>query len=190
MAALEKATNVGVTIDLWSTRQKSYLGETIHWFDESLNRKSACLAIRRVKGSHTFDVLGRVIEEIHLQFNIVKKLSVETTDNGSNFLKAFREFGSGLKAPTDEQLPDSDSDSNNEDDIIYISLGDIFDEFDYQEGGVNQSVNARNNNNEQDRFEGHNSSLQPLLPPTTRCACHLLNLVSKTDVEKIKNHRF
>ncbi len=48
--ALRKYTDAATTIDAWTFRQRSYLGETKHWFDSvSLKRKSACLAIRRIK---------------------------------------------------------------------------------------------------------------------------------------------
>ncbi|XP_045026739.1 uncharacterized protein LOC116918768 [Daphnia magna] len=52
--ALSKSTDAATTIDAWTSRRKSYLGETIHWFDgESLKQRSACLGIRRIKGRHT-----------------------------------------------------------------------------------------------------------------------------------------
>ena len=56
--ALGKCTDAATTIDAWTCRRRSYLGETIHWFDsDSLKRKSVCLAIRRIKGRHTYHVL-------------------------------------------------------------------------------------------------------------------------------------
>lgn len=91
---LENSTDASTTIDAWTCRRKSYLGETIHWFTEgSFQRKNACLAIRRVKGSHTFDVLAKLIEDIHVEFAVTEKLRGSTTDNGSNFCKCFRERG-------------------------------------------------------------------------------------------------
>lgn len=192
-AALEKATDVGVTLDLWSTRGKSYLGETIHWFDDTLNRQSACLTIQRVKGSHTYDVLGRIIEDIHVHFNILRKLTMATTDNGSNFLKAFRKFGTS-KAPTNDQLSelDTDTEGEEEDDFVYISLGDIFDANDSTNNSI--ALDEVNGDNDAVSMNGRTNpapaTIPPSLPPHTRCACHLLNLVSKVDVEKIKNQRF
>jgi hypothetical protein len=113
-------------MDCWTSRRKSYLGmcqtpwilnikhfwyvlkifsgETVHWFDQNLCRKSACLAIRRIKGSHTYDVLADLIETLHTEFNITHKVKVAPTDNGSNFLKAFRVIGASSTAPSDEDL--------------------------------------------------------------------------------------
>lgn len=91
---LQKSTDASTTIDAWTSRRRSYLGETIHWYDKgSLQRSNACLAIRRVKGSHTYDVLAKLIEDIHVEFLVTSKLRASTTDSGSNFCKCFRERG-------------------------------------------------------------------------------------------------
>ena len=79
---LERADEVGVTIDLWSKHNKAYLGETVHWYRQNLERFSACLAVRRVECSHTYDVIAKAIEQIHTQFKLTKKAVVATTDNG------------------------------------------------------------------------------------------------------------
>ena len=59
----------------------------------------------------------------------------------------------------DEDFSDSESD---DDDMIFIDLGEIL-------GSRSRSTGSR----------------QITLPVHRRCACHLLNLVSKVDVEKI-----
>ncbi|CAB0028052.1 unnamed protein product [Trichogramma brassicae] len=56
-------------------------------------RKSAALCCKRFPGSHTFDAVADMLESLHLQFNLTTDKVVGTvTDNGSNFVKAFREF--------------------------------------------------------------------------------------------------
>ena len=164
--ALEKADEVCVTIDFWSKNNKAYLGETVHWYGPDLERYSACIAVKRVKGSHTYDVIAKEIEQINAQFRITKKAVVATTDNGSNFVKAFVELGVGSKAPRDSDFSDSDSESEA-DPLIYIPVGDIF-------------YYGRSNDDD----------LEISLPYHIRCACHTLNLVSRVDVKKITDKKF
>lgn len=64
---------------------------TCHWIDKAtLNRKKSVLACRRLIGSHKYDAIAKVIDEIHTEFKIEQKVKTTTTDNGSNFVKAFR----------------------------------------------------------------------------------------------------
>ena len=61
---------------------------TVHWIDgDNMQRKKAC---RRLKGRYTYDVLANTIQKIHWEFEIDGKVCMTTTDNGSNFVKAFR----------------------------------------------------------------------------------------------------
>jgi hypothetical protein len=86
--------HVATTKDCWSARQRSYLGVTCDWIDQtSLERQSAALACKRLRGSHTFDDLARALEEIHSEYNIREKITRMTTDKDSNLLKAFRVYG-------------------------------------------------------------------------------------------------
>lgn len=82
------------TADVWSTKHKSFFGYTCHWLDESFGRNSMVLACKRFSGSHTYDRISDFILKIHAKFGLNCNNVVATvTDNGSNFLKAFREFG-------------------------------------------------------------------------------------------------
>jgi hypothetical protein len=50
---------------------------TCHWINpESLERESCLLAIRRLKGSHTYDLLAKTMESI-LNLIFVIKLSIQ-----------------------------------------------------------------------------------------------------------------
>lgn len=90
---LKDADWVCTTADAWSTRRKSYIGVTAHWLSEDLKRKSACLAVKRIRGKATYDVIAKLLEDIHDDFDITRKLTATITDNGSNFIKAFKVFG-------------------------------------------------------------------------------------------------
>lgn len=64
---------------------------TIHWIDsETLKRESAALACRRIKGRHTYDVLTKIMSDVFRDYGITNKVTRVVTDNGSNFIKAFR----------------------------------------------------------------------------------------------------
>lgn len=91
---LMKQTHVCTTADLWSSRGKSYIGVTCHWLHTTtLVRQSICLAIRRVIGRHTYNVIASYLENIHAEFGIENKTAITITDSGSNMVKAFRLFG-------------------------------------------------------------------------------------------------
>jgi hypothetical protein len=55
-------------------------------------RRSACLGVRRIYGSHTHDVIAKAISDFPADFQISYKVNCRITDNGSNFLKAFKMF--------------------------------------------------------------------------------------------------
>ena len=64
---------------------------TIHWIDpESLSRKRSVLACDRLQGVQSYDVIAKKMCHVHWNFAIESKVTKTTTDNGSNFVKAFR----------------------------------------------------------------------------------------------------
>ncbi|KAK8788878.1 hypothetical protein V5799_021346 [Amblyomma americanum] len=71
------------------------MGVTVHWIDRnSLSRRSLALACRRFAGRHTYDKIGELLEDIRQDFDISHdKIVATVTDNASNFVKAFKEFG-------------------------------------------------------------------------------------------------
>jgi hypothetical protein len=73
--AIEKATHVSTTADMWSSRRRSFLGMTVHWIESDLQRRSACLAVRRAIGSHTHNVFAAAIEIVHKEFGIISKVN-------------------------------------------------------------------------------------------------------------------
>jgi hypothetical protein len=109
---LEKIDFVATTADGWSSpHRKKIIGETVHWFNERNKRISGCLTIKRVIGPTTYLVIGRLLEKNHSDFNISGKVSMMTTDNGSNFLKLAREFSVHSGAPEfDEEQCDEEYD--------------------------------------------------------------------------------
>lgn len=82
------------------------MGITCHWIEpETLDRKSAALACERIRGRHTYDVIAAKVSQIHAEFQIQGKVSATVTDNGSNFVKAFNEYGGCEK---DDEMDSTD----------------------------------------------------------------------------------
>jgi len=133
----------------------------VHWTDgETLQRKSAYLALRRLQGRHTYDVFAAALDDVHAEFSIKRKIVRTTTNNGSNYVKAFAEFSkerSATAADSDDADCDDKNDMNDEkatDPIdVYLTLSKGESKSDYS------------------------------LPPHQRCACHTLNLIATTDTE-------
>lgn len=70
---------------------RAFIGFTVHWIDpQTMQRKLNALACRRIMGSHSYDKLAEVIEQVLIEFNIQSKTTRLVTDNASNFAKAFR----------------------------------------------------------------------------------------------------
>ncbi|KAL0161485.1 hypothetical protein M9458_045210, partial [Cirrhinus mrigala] len=144
-----------------------FIGVTAHWLEpQTLQRQCAALASKQFKGPRTFSVLASALNEIHTEFNIREKITRTTTDNGSNFVKAFRVYGhvdenNNLAPAAEIGKVDNDEEKEDEEtenaDVEFVEAGAILDEDD---------------------------CLEYQLPKHHRCACHLLNLVSTVDVSE------
>jgi hypothetical protein len=89
--SLDSVNSVCTTADCWKNRSgKEFLGMTCHWLGPELQRRSAVLAVRRMKGRITYLELGKEMNSIHREFGLVGKVSETITDNGSNFVKSFK----------------------------------------------------------------------------------------------------
>ncbi|XP_039304998.1 uncharacterized protein LOC113005993 isoform X1 [Solenopsis invicta] len=117
---------VATTADLWSKAKKSYLGITIHWINpDTLSRQSAALACRRLKGRHTYDILADAIYSIFLEYHIQNKICCMTTDNGSNFVKAFQYFKKSEDDEDFEEVFHGLSDLLNVDDVENVDAENL-----------------------------------------------------------------
>lgn len=86
--------HIGITADIWSSKHRSFLGVTAHWIDnKTYQRRHAILSCSRFLFPHTNDRIAAHLKEICDDYGIVEKVVATTTDNASNFDKAFREFG-------------------------------------------------------------------------------------------------
>jgi len=98
---------------------------------------------------------------VHAEYSIRRKIVCTTTDNGSNFVKAFAEFSnkcSVTAADSDDVGSDDEIDDDDDDEVIdpvdvYLTLSEGESDSDYS------------------------------LPANQRCMCHTLNLIATTDAE-------
>ncbi|KAF2894837.1 hypothetical protein ILUMI_11338 [Ignelater luminosus] len=172
-STLEQIDFVATTADCWSKGKRSFLGVTAHWINPStLERESAALACRRLKGKYTFDVLARQMYSIYLDYSIQNKIVCTKTDNGSKFCKAFRYYVINKN-------------------ILSNILSTIWFSF-FNRVYENQELEERENEDDNDEefieltslLEGDDYSTEIILPPHHRCACHTLHLIATKDAEK------
>lgn len=170
--ALENVQYVCTTADLWSGGKRSFLGYTCHWLDhDSLQRKSVALACRRFKGTHSFVRVGDMICHINKQYNLpVGKIVCTITDNGSNFVKAFKEFGVNLGK---SHLYESTEMLNHGFVLEVDSEDDSDEDLPENEYSFAESLGPTFYN------------VEPKLSKHFRCATHTLNLLATTDFSKI-----
>ncbi len=74
-----------------------------------------CCPGKQLKGSHTFYALPGALNDIHTEFNIREKIVRTTTDNGSNFLKAFRVYGQTDENNNPEPVGEGDGEEDDSD---------------------------------------------------------------------------
>lgn len=196
IAALAKCRKVCTTSDVWSKGGKSFLGVTAHYIDEhTLQRYSFLLAFRRFIGRSTYDVLGKLMYDIHNEFGLnIDKLTHTVTDGGSNYCKAFKIFGQETETlfQTENDSDDDDvqvhaesteEEDNNED--VHVDDNVVAYEIDMNRlQSDTDELDAEENSNE---FESREVIVGPnniMLPKQMRCGTHKLNNVTSRDFEK------
>lgn len=103
MNQLRGALWICTTADGWTSRRRAFIGITAHWIAPNLKRRSVCLAVRRVIGKCDFEIIAKLLEGVYEEYDILHKLTATVTDNGSNFVKAFRLYGSSSLHSTIER---------------------------------------------------------------------------------------
>lgn len=84
-----------LTTDVWSCKNRSFLAINGHFIDEkALERNSYLLCCTYFTPPHDSDSIAEQFQLIYHKFNIKPPSVVSTvTDNGGNFIKAFRVYG-------------------------------------------------------------------------------------------------
>ena len=168
-STLDRVDFVCTTADVWTAHNKSFFGMTVHWIDPStLQRCKAAISCTRLIGRHTYDVLASKIESIHRSYSLNGKVTATVTDNGSNFVKAFKTFS----------VTDSTSTS-----------ADVVQEEHCPEEGCPDEEEATFENLydtltlEQDNMDDL-TQVEYDLPAHERCAAHTMNLATSSDITK------
>lgn len=87
---------------------------------------SVALACKRLKGSHTFDILAGALNDIHTEYNICEKIIRTTTDNASNSIKAFRLYGEGDVSDSENaEGLEEETQGVMDEEMVYISSQSI-----------------------------------------------------------------
>ena len=110
ISVLSQQSYVATTTDGWTSYGRAYIGVTVHWIDSTtLQRKSAHMALRRVKCRHTYDAIAfaSILDDIHAEYRIRKTIVRTTTDNGANFVKVFAVYA---RKPVDNADDDAADD--------------------------------------------------------------------------------
>ena len=83
--------NLSATLDIWSDRRmRGFKGITIHWMDkDTFEMHMCCLAVIRIKGSHTGLNILEHFDNVMLKFNIKCKSVRIVSDEAANMRKAF-----------------------------------------------------------------------------------------------------
>lgn len=88
---LDSISFVATTADSWSAHNRSFLGMTIHWIDSvTLKREKAVLGIKEICVRQTADYLAKALLDLHQEFGLTGKVVSTTTDNGANYVAAFK----------------------------------------------------------------------------------------------------
>ncbi|XP_022182623.1 uncharacterized protein LOC111042352 [Myzus persicae] len=71
------------------------MGVTAHWIStNTLERGNCVLSCKRMNGKHSYDRIAELLQDTFNEYSLLREQIVSTvTDNGSNFIKAFKEFG-------------------------------------------------------------------------------------------------
>lgn len=88
---LGRVSYVATTADSWTAHNRSFLGMTVHWVDStSLKREKAVLGIKEITVKQSGAYLAKAMIGLHLEFGLSSKVISTTTDNGSNYVAAFK----------------------------------------------------------------------------------------------------
>ena len=82
---LKDVKECSINSDGWSKDSKGFMGDTVSYLDENLNRKVYALACKWLKGKHDYLAIAKSMEEVLSEFGILNKTQMPTTDGAKKF---------------------------------------------------------------------------------------------------------
>lgn len=84
-----------LTMDIWSCKNRSFLGVSIHYIDEqTFERNSFVLICQDFPSPHTHEHIAERLQILYHRFSLKpSSIVASVTDNGSNFVCTFKVFG-------------------------------------------------------------------------------------------------
>lgn len=152
---------VCLTVDVWSTKHRSFLGVTAHGINpQNFERVSVALCCTRFPHPHTGDNIAEQMQLVYATFNLsASKVSAAVTDNAANFCKAFREHGEN--SSTFNEYVERDQEYEEEVDFLNTNGADAADADSIFFPEVLESTT---------------------LPNRFPCSCHNFNLIGTKDI--------
>lgn len=93
-SVLSQQKDICLTADIWSCKNRSFLGVSAHFMDDSLIRKSYVIACKYFPAPHNHQTIAEEFQLLYSKFGInPSSITATVTDNGSNFVKAFSVYG-------------------------------------------------------------------------------------------------
>ena len=168
-STLDGVDFVCTTADVWTAFNKSFFGMTVHWIDPStLQHCKAAITCTRLVDCHTYDILASKIESIRRSYNLNGKVTDTITDNGSNFVKAFKTFSITDSASTStEAVQEEDCPKESHPDEEEAIFEDVHDTLTLDPDNMDDLTQVEYD-----------------LPAHERCAAHTMNLVASSDINK------
>ena len=169
---LENVDYVAFSTDGWSSVNKSFLGYTITWLNEDLERVIVVVACERFIGRHTYDQVGAHILKTLNKFGILSRTVGGTTDGAGEYSKAFREVkwsstDTDSDAPVDQNVPEQ---VNFEEAPVLLDPVKKF--------NISDALSCK----ESKEPEGEDNDIG--LPFHVICMSHSINNVATTDAKK------
>lgn len=111
---------VCTTCDVWTSSAQSYFGATVHFINESYERKSYALAFRPLLQKQTHKELAKEMNNIFTDYGLTNsQITNVVTDGCAALTKSFKKFGGKNDQLTStaiiEDVPNEDFQNENDD---------------------------------------------------------------------------